>query len=73
MELVTANDMSRFFTLDLIIASIAFLIFVLIEGKRSQMKYLWVYFLFTLGIGLSFAFPLFLYMREVRIDPVKSV
>jgi hypothetical protein len=66
LELLVANSISRFFVLDLVIASLAFLSFVIIEGSRIKMKFIWIYILSTLGIGLSFALPLFLFAREVN-------
>ena len=72
IELVAANYISRFFVLDLIIASIVFLILVVIEGRRADMKNIWIYFLTTLCIGLSFSLPLFLYFREIKIANLKT-
>ena len=66
LELVFANYISRFFAFDLIIASFVFFVFVVVEGTRRRMKYLWVYILGTLCIGLAFALPLFLYERELK-------
>lgn len=65
-ELVTANYISRFLALDLIIAAAVFLILVVVEGRRAYMKNLWIYFITTLCVGLSFSLPLFLYFREVK-------
>jgi hypothetical protein len=66
IELVAANYISRFLVLDLILAALVFLILVVVEGRRSQMKNLWIYFITTLCIGLSFSLPLFLYFREIK-------
>jgi len=66
IELVAANYISRFLVLDLIIAAAVFLILVMVEGRRAHMKNLWIYFITTLCVGLSFSLPLFLYFREVK-------
>jgi hypothetical protein len=66
IELVAANYISRFLVLDLILAALVFLILVVVEGNRAQMKNLWIYFLTTLCVGLSFSLPLFLYFREIK-------
>lgn len=66
IELVAANYISRFLALDLIIAVAVFLILVVVEGRRAYMKNLWIYFITTLCVGLSFSLPLFLYFREVK-------
>jgi len=66
IELLMANSISTFFVLDLVIASLVFFVFIIIEGNRRRMKYIWIYILSTLCIGLSFALPLFLFAREVN-------
>lgn len=58
------NRISAFFGLDVIISSIVLWVFVLTEGRRRQMKNLWIYIFCNLVGGLSLALPLFLYMRE---------
>ncbi|MGF1541251.1 MAG: DUF2834 domain-containing protein [Pleurocapsa sp.] len=58
------NQISSFFALDLLISVVAFWIFVVTEGTRLQMKFLWIYLVLDLIIGLSFALPLFLGMRS---------
>jgi len=64
LELIAANYVSRFFVLDLVIAAGIFIVFVIVEGRRTGMRHIWVYILSTFCIGLSFSFPLFLYFRE---------
>ena len=66
LELVAANHISRFFVLDLVIASAVFFVFVIVEANRIKMKFIWIYILATLCIGLSFALPLFMFAREVK-------
>ena len=56
------------FTADLLITSGAFWIWSFGEAKRSGMRYWFGYVVVNLAIGLSCAFPLFLYMRERRAD-----
>ena len=62
-----ANRISGFFGLDVIVSSVVFWIFVFSEGRRQQMKHLWVYIICNLAVGVSLGLPLFLYMRERRI------
>ena len=54
--------------LDLLISMIVFWPFMFTEAKKLEMKNAWVYFLATLLVGLSFALPLFLYYREVKLE-----
>jgi Terpene cyclase DEP1 len=62
-----ANRISGFFGLDVIVSSIVLWIFVLHEGKRQNMKHLWVYLVCNLTVGVSLGLPLFLYMRERKM------
>jgi hypothetical protein len=66
-----ANDISTFFAVDLIITAIVFLIFMVREAGRYQMRNWWLYIVATLAVGPSFAFPLFLYFREPRMEELK--
>ncbi len=63
-----ANNISTFFTVDLTISVIVFWVYMIGEAGRLQMKNRWLYILATLGVGLSFALPLFLYFRERKLE-----
>src|ERR1044072_4337803 len=67
VEQLFANRISALFGLDVIVSSIALWVFVFTEGRRRQMKHLWLYIVCNLAVGLSLALPLFLYMRERNI------
>ena len=54
--------------MDLLISVIVFWFFMFTEAKKLEMKNAWIYFLATLLVGLSFALPLFLYYREVKLE-----
>jgi hypothetical protein len=53
---------------DLVISAMVFFTFVYIEGRRLNMKRLWVFVPATLFVGLSFGLPLFLYFRAKHIE-----
>ena len=57
------NDVSAFFAMDVVISAIVLFVFVFVEGRRLGMKSLWIYVLATVLVGVSFALPLFLFMR----------
>lgn len=65
---VSATNMGALLSFDLLISATAASLFITLEGLRIQMKYWWVFILLTLGIGLSFALPLFLYFRERHLE-----
>jgi len=63
-----ANNISTFFAVDLVISIIVFWIYMIAEANKLQMKNWWLYVLASLTVGLSFALPLFLYFRELRLQ-----
>jgi hypothetical protein len=58
------NNVSAFFAMDVFVSTIVLWIFVFVEGKRRNMKALWVYVAATMLVGVSLALPLFLFFRE---------
>jgi Terpene cyclase DEP1 len=58
------TDVSAIFAMDVMVSAVALWVFVLIEGRRRRMKFLWVYIVGTMLVGVSFALPLFLFFRE---------
>ena len=53
---------------DIIVAGITFSIWVFFEARRLGMQFWWLYVLLTFGIAIAFAFPLFLLMRERKLQ-----
>lgn len=51
-------------SLDLLVVAVAGSAFILLEGKRLGMRYLWAYILASGVTAFAFTFPLFLAMRE---------
>lgn len=58
------NRISSFFAMDLIVTSVILWVFIFVEGRRLEMKNLWIYIVSNLLVGVSLALPLFLLMRE---------
>jgi len=63
-EQLFANRISSFFGLDLIVTSVILWVFIFVEGRRLEMKNLWIYIVSNLLVGVSLALPLFLLIRE---------
>ena len=61
------NRISTIFAIDLFFAVFVFFIWLIIEGKRLEMKNTWKYIVFTLLFGLAGTLPLFLWAREKKI------
>src|ERR1043166_4277456 len=63
-----ANRISAFFIIDVIVSAIVLIWFIQSEGKRLRMQLLWVPIVGTLVVGVSFGFPVFLFLRQVSLD-----
>jgi hypothetical protein len=59
-----ANRIGGFFGLDVLVSAVVLVRFVRVEGKRLRMRYLWLPIVGLCTVGVSFALPLFLYLRE---------
>lgn len=67
-EQLFSNRIGGFFSMDVIVSSVVLWVLVAIEGRRAGMKHLWVPIVANLAVGVSLGLPLFLYMREVRLE-----
>jgi len=54
--------------LDVLASGLTLFVFIWVEGRRLQINFLWLPVLLTLGVGVSCGLPLFLYMRQCRLD-----
>ena len=57
------TDISRFFAADLIVASVIFLVWSLLDAKKRKIPGWWIVLLANLVVGLSLALPLYLLKR----------
>lgn len=67
-----ANNVSGFFGLDVIVSSLVLWAFVYSEGTRLKMRHLWLYVVANLLVGVSLGLPLFLLVRQSRLDSAVS-
>jgi hypothetical protein len=63
-----ANRISAFFVLDVLVSAIVLFRFIRLESARLDIQGSWLAVLGTLAVGVSLGFPLFLYLRERRLD-----
>jgi hypothetical protein len=63
-----ANRISAFFAMDVIVSAIVLIWFIQSEGKRLRVRFLWLPTIGTLVAGVSFGFPLFLFLRQMVLD-----
>ncbi|NJP11334.1 MAG: DUF2834 domain-containing protein [Leptolyngbyaceae cyanobacterium RU_5_1] len=71
-EELFANRISSFFALDFTISTLVFLTFVFSEGTWLKMKHLWIYIASLVTVGLSLALPLFLLVRQHKLEAMSS-
>jgi hypothetical protein len=57
-----------FFGMDVIVSSVVLWVLVFVEGRRAGLKHRWVPVAANLAVGVSLGLPLFLYLREARLD-----
>jgi len=67
-----ANRISAFFAIDVVVSAIVLLWFIQSEGKRLRVRLLWLPMVGTLVVGVSFGFPLFLFLREATLDQTNA-
>jgi hypothetical protein len=63
-----ANSISTFFAVDVLVSSVVFWLFVYQEAARHQISHGWLFVVANLLVGVSFALPLFLYVRQARFE-----
>ena len=67
-EELFSTRIGGFFGVDVIVSAVVLFVFIFAEGKHLKMKKLWLPVLATLSIGVSLGLPLFLYMRQTKIE-----
>ena len=70
IELANNNPASQSLSRDLFVGSLAIFFWIFSESKRLEMKNLWIVVLTTFLIAFAFSAPLFLYLRELRIEEI---
>jgi hypothetical protein len=63
-----ASPVSGFFGMDVIVSSVVLWVFVLVDGRRAGVTHLWAPVAANLAVGVLLGLPLFLYMRERRLE-----
>ena len=63
-----ANNASSSLSNDLVIGTVAFLVWSNQEARRLGMRHWWAYVVITFAVAFAVAFPLFLFMRDRRLS-----
>jgi hypothetical protein len=61
-----------FFGWDVIVSSVVLWVLVWVEGRRAGVRQLWAPIAANLAVGVSLGLPLFLYLRERRLESITS-
>lgn len=69
---VTTNDAAMSIAYDISIVAIAFLFWSFHEAKKLGMKNWWVYPIVSCTVAIAFGAPLFLYMREKKLQQMAA-
>jgi hypothetical protein len=67
-----ANRISAFFGMDVLVSAVVLIVFMRVESGRLNVRRRWLPLLAVLVVGVSLALPMFLYMREMRLEQLKS-
>jgi len=67
VDQLVANGAAIFMLIDLLAVAFVALVFMVAEGRRLGMRYLWVYVVLTFLVAISVSLPLFLIVRQVHL------
>jgi hypothetical protein len=59
-----------FFGMDVFVSTAVLWTLVAVEGRRVGVRHLWAPIVGSLAVGVSLGLPLFLYLRQVRLERV---
>ena len=63
-----ANRIGGFFGMDVLVSAVALMVFVGRESSRLKISREWLPLVAVLAVGVSLGLPLFLYMREQKLE-----
>lgn len=62
------SRIGAFAWMDVVVSAVVLIGFIIYEGKKKEMKHLWLPIISTLTVGVSLGLPLFLLLREIHMD-----
>ena len=66
-----AYRISAFFVMDVLVSAVVLIVFIRVESARLNVRRRWLPVLAVLTVGVSLGLPMFLYMRELRMEELK--
>ena len=67
-----ANPAAQSLSRDLLIGATAFTIWMVVEARRLQIKFFWIALLASFGLAFACGAPLFLFLRERRLQELSK-
>jgi hypothetical protein len=68
LQQLFSNPVGGFFGWDVIVSTLVLWAFAFLEGWRVGVKHLWAPIVASLAVGVSLGLPLFLHLREERLE-----
>ena len=62
------NHAAASLTNDLLTLALAACVFIVVEGRRLKMRFVWLYVLLSGPIAISVTFPVFLIVRQINLS-----
>ncbi|MCX5944447.1 MAG: DUF2834 domain-containing protein [Cyanobacteria bacterium] len=72
IALANANPAAQSLSRDLLIGATAFTIWMVVEARRLQIKHFWLALLASFGLAFACGAPLFLFLRERRLQELSK-
>jgi|SRR5579862_2703318 hypothetical protein len=63
-----ATRIGAFFGMDVLISAVVLIAFMRIESRRIGIRHRWLVIVAVFTVGVSLGLPLFLYLREQRLE-----
>jgi len=63
-----ANQVGAFFAMDVVVSAVVLLVFARSEGSKLGVPGRWLPLIAVLTVGVSLGLPLFLYLRERKLE-----
>jgi hypothetical protein len=67
------NRIGAFFGMDVLVSAVVLIVFMRFESGGLNIRRRWLPVLGVLTVGVSLGLPMFLYMRELRMEQIKSL
>jgi hypothetical protein len=66
------NAAAKSLSWDLTIACLAGLLWIFLESRRLGLRFFWIYIILAFGVAYAFAFPLFLFVRQGKLESMQN-